>query len=265
MITGGIINAWGSNARLGKGRWMIVEADESDGTFTRLPTEIGVVTNIDPEHLDYFRTVEAMHREYEAFYRNIPFYGLAVTCIDHPVVREMVDRLELKRDGRRLLTYGASENADLILRAARTEGRTMLIDADLGARVKGGARVHPRLAGSDPGPSQRAQCPGGHRRCGRSRPLGRRDPFRARVVLGRQAPLPAYGHVERHSDLSTTTAITRPRSRPCCRQRARAPAGVSSPSSSRIATRACAISSAISPPASRAADNVIVAPHVHGR
>jgi UDP-N-acetylmuramate--alanine ligase len=140
VITGGIINAWGSNARLGKGQWMIVEADESDGTFTRLPTEIGVVTNIDPEHLDYFRTVENMHREYEAFYRNIPFYGLAVTCIDHPVVRDMVDRLDLKRDGRRLLTYGASENADLILRAARTDGRTMLIDADLGARVKGGAR-----------------------------------------------------------------------------------------------------------------------------
>ncbi len=97
VITGGIINAWGSNARLGKGQWMIVEADESDGTFTRLPTEIGVVTNIDPEHLDYFRTVENMHREYEAFYRNIPFYGLAVTCIDHPVVRDMVDRLDLKR------------------------------------------------------------------------------------------------------------------------------------------------------------------------
>ncbi|MGE0022523.1 MAG: Mur ligase domain-containing protein, partial [Hyphomicrobium sp.] len=90
VITGGIINAWGSNARLGQGRWMIVEADESDGTFTRLPTEIGVVTNIDPEHLDYFGSVEAMHREYEAFFRNIPFFGLAVTCIDHPVAREMV-------------------------------------------------------------------------------------------------------------------------------------------------------------------------------
>ncbi len=102
VITGGIINSWGSNARLGKGGWMIVEADESDGTFTRLPTEIGVVTNIDPEHLDYFRTVENMHREYEAFYRNIPVLWLAVTCIDHPVVREMTERLELKRDGRRL-------------------------------------------------------------------------------------------------------------------------------------------------------------------
>ncbi len=141
VITGGIINSWGSNARLGQGRWMIVEADESDGTFTRLPTEIGVVTNIDPEHLDYFGSVEAMHREYEAFFRNIPFYGLAVTCTDHPVVSEMVDRLELRRDGRRLLTYGTREDADLILRGMRTDGRSTLIDADLGARVKGGARA----------------------------------------------------------------------------------------------------------------------------
>ncbi len=141
VITGGIINAWGSNARLGKGRWMIVEADESDGTFTRLPTEIGVVTNIDPEHLDYFGTVEAMHREYEAFFRNIPFYGLAVTCIDHPVVREMVERLHLRRDGRRLLTYGTREDADLVLRKIVSDGRTIVMDADLGARVKGGPRA----------------------------------------------------------------------------------------------------------------------------
>jgi UDP-N-acetylmuramate--alanine ligase len=140
VITGGIINAWGSNARLGQGRWMIVEADESDGTFTRLPTEIGVVTNIDPEHLDYFGSVEAMHREYEAFFRNIPFYGLAVTCTDHPVALDMVERLELKRDGRPLLTYGTREDADLRLRAVNTDGRATLIDADLGPRVKGGAR-----------------------------------------------------------------------------------------------------------------------------
>jgi UDP-N-acetylmuramate--alanine ligase len=141
VITGGIINAWGSNARLGQGRWMIVEADESDGTFTRLPTEIGVVTNIDPEHLDYFGSVEAMHREYEAFLRNIPFYGLAVACVDHPVVREMVERLQLRRDGRRLLTYGTRPDADLVLRSVRSEGYATIIDADLGTRVKGGARA----------------------------------------------------------------------------------------------------------------------------
>ena len=76
VITGGIINDWGSNARRGEGPWMIVEADESDGTFIKIPTQIGVVTNIDPEHLDHFKTVDNMHREFEAFFRNIPFYGL---------------------------------------------------------------------------------------------------------------------------------------------------------------------------------------------
>jgi UDP-N-acetylmuramate--alanine ligase len=141
VITGGIINDWSSNARLGHGRWMIVEADESDSTFIKLPTQIGVVTNIDPEHLDYFKTIENMHREFEAFYRNIPFYGLTVTCIDHPVVCEMIERLGLRRDGRRLVTYGASPGADIVLKAARVEGAAgTVFDAELGPRVPGGAR-----------------------------------------------------------------------------------------------------------------------------
>jgi UDP-N-acetylmuramate--alanine ligase len=140
VITGGIINDWGSNARLGNGDWMIVEADESDGTFTKIPCQIGVVTNIDPEHLDYFRTVENMHREFETFLRNIPFYGLAVACTDQPVVADMLARLELRRDGRRLLTYGTGQGADLFLKAARVEGTATVFDADLGQRVRGGER-----------------------------------------------------------------------------------------------------------------------------
>jgi UDP-N-acetylmuramate--alanine ligase len=140
VITGGIINDWGSNARLGAGPWMVVEADESDGTFVKIPSQIGVVTNIDPEHLDYFKSVENMHREYETFFRNIPFYGLAVACIDHPVVRSMIDRLELRRDGRRLLTYGTSRDADLVLDQVQLDGRTTIFNATLGARVAGGAR-----------------------------------------------------------------------------------------------------------------------------
>ena len=140
VITGGIINAWGSNARLGKSPWMIVEADESDGTFTRLPTEIGIVTNIDPEHLDHFKTVENMHREFEGFYKNIPFYGLTVTCTDHPVVRDMIERLGLRTDGRRLLTYGTTEGCDLVLKGISFDRGQMLFDADLGPRVIGGAR-----------------------------------------------------------------------------------------------------------------------------
>jgi len=140
VITGGIINAWGSNARLGKGEWMIVEADESDGTFIKLPTEVGLVTNIDPEHLDHFKTVDNMHREYETFLRNIPFYGLAVACSEHPVVDAMLDRLALRSDGRRLLTYGSSEGSDLQLKGLSYDGGAMVIDADLGPRVRGGAR-----------------------------------------------------------------------------------------------------------------------------
>ena len=140
VITGGIINEWGSNARLGKSTWMVVEADESDGTFTKLPSQIGVVTNIDPEHLDYFKTVENMHREFEAFLKNIPFYGLAVACTDHPVVEAMIDRLKLRADGRRLLTYGVSDTADLRLEDMRFDGETNVIDVAIGARVMGGAR-----------------------------------------------------------------------------------------------------------------------------
>lgn len=140
VISGGIIQDWGTNARLGKGEWMVVEADESDGTFVRLPTQIGIVTNIDPEHLDHFKTVENMHREYEGFFRNIPFYGLAVTCIDHPVARDMIERLELRRDGRRLLTYGTSRGADLLLTGLTQERGGIVIDAELGQRVRGGER-----------------------------------------------------------------------------------------------------------------------------
>ena len=114
--------------------------------------QIGVVTNIDPEHLDYFKTVENMHREFETFFRNIPFYGLAVACIDHPVAAEMIERLELRRDGRRLLTYGTSPEADLVLKSARVEGSITSFDADLGARVRGG-RARSR-AGACPSPAQ---------------------------------------------------------------------------------------------------------------
>jgi UDP-N-acetylmuramate--alanine ligase len=140
VITGGIINEWGSNARRGDGPWMIVEADESDGTFVKIPTQIGVVTNIDPEHLDYFETVENMHRAYEAFFRGIPFYGLAVACVDHPVISRLIERLQLRRDGRRLLTYGTTPGADLLLKSIHAEGATTVFDAQLGPRVRGGQR-----------------------------------------------------------------------------------------------------------------------------
>src|ERR1700688_2208091 len=109
VINGGIINARNTNAYLGTGEWMVVEADESDGTFTRLPAAIAVVTNIDPEHLDYYGDVAALHQAFEGFASNIPFYGFAVLCIDHPVVQGMIARLI----ERRILTYGFSPQADI--------------------------------------------------------------------------------------------------------------------------------------------------------
>ncbi len=109
MINGGIINAYGTNARLGAGDWMVVEADESDGTFLRLPAVIAVVTNIDPEHLDHYGTFEAMNAAYEDFVDNIPFYGFAVLCIDHPEVQAMIPRLS----DRRIVTYGFIPQADV--------------------------------------------------------------------------------------------------------------------------------------------------------
>ena len=92
VINGGIINAYGTNARLGAGDWMVVEADESDGTFTRLPATIAIVTNIDPEHLDFYGDFAALQQAFETFVGNIPFYGFAVLCIDHPVVQGMIPR-----------------------------------------------------------------------------------------------------------------------------------------------------------------------------
>ena len=108
VINGGIINAYGTNARLGKGDWMVVESDESDGTFVKLPADIVIVTNIDPEHLDHYGTFAKAKEAFLAFVENIPFYGFAVMCIDHPVVQELIGQV---RD-RRVITYGYSPQAD---------------------------------------------------------------------------------------------------------------------------------------------------------
>jgi UDP-N-acetylmuramate--alanine ligase len=140
VITGGIINSWGSNARIGKGKWMVVEADESDGTFLKLPTQIGVITNIDPEHMDYWPSVEALHLAFSQFIEAIPFYGLAVACIDHPVVRELLAKLGGAANGRRTLTYGVARDADVRLINLRPDHNSITFDADLGPGVKGGAR-----------------------------------------------------------------------------------------------------------------------------
>ncbi len=111
VINGGIINAYGTNARLGAGDWMVVEADESDGTFLKLPADVAVVTNVDPEHLDHFHTYEAVQEAFYQFVENIPFYGFAVMCTDHPVVQALVGKLT----DRRIITYGENPQADVRL------------------------------------------------------------------------------------------------------------------------------------------------------
>jgi UDP-N-acetylmuramate--alanine ligase len=111
VINGGIINAYGTNARLGEGDWMVVEADESDGTFLKLPADIAIVTNVDPEHLDHFKTFDAVQEAFRAFVENVPFYGFAVMCTDHEVVHSLVGRIE----DRRIITYGENPQADVRL------------------------------------------------------------------------------------------------------------------------------------------------------
>ncbi len=118
VINGGIINAYGTNARLGDGEWMVVEADESDGTFLKLPADVAVVTNIDPEHLDHFKTFDAIKDAFRAFVENLPFYGFAVMCLDHPTVQELVGKIE----DRRVITYGQNPQSDVRLSAVDLAG-----------------------------------------------------------------------------------------------------------------------------------------------
>ncbi len=111
VINGGIINAYGTNARLGAGEWMVVEADESDGTFIKLPADVAVVTNIDPEHLDHYGDFEGVKKAFHQFVENVPFYGFAVMCLDHPIVQSLVGEI---RD-RRVITYGQNPQSDVRL------------------------------------------------------------------------------------------------------------------------------------------------------
>jgi len=118
VINGGIINAYGTNARLGAGEWMVVEADESDGTFLKLPADVAIVTNVDPEHLDHFKTFDAVKEAFVSFVGNVPFYGFAVMCIDHPVVQALVGKIE----DRQVITYGVNPQADVRLINVNLEG-----------------------------------------------------------------------------------------------------------------------------------------------
>jgi UDP-N-acetylmuramate--alanine ligase len=136
VINGGIINAYGTNARLGKGDWMVVESDESDGTFVKLPADVVIVTNIDPEHLDHYGTFEKAKEAYLAFVENIPFYGFAVMCIDHPVVQELIGVIK----DRRVITYGRSPQADFRLRDLNYDNGMMKFSVRVTNRLTGATK-----------------------------------------------------------------------------------------------------------------------------
>ena len=132
VINGGIITGWGSNARLGKGQWMVVEADESDGSFAKLKPTVAVVTNIDPEHLDHHGSFEALEIAFLRFVASIPFYGFATLCIDHPSVQRLMSSIK----DRRIITYGLSANADVRATNIRFEDGAMLFDVHLSVRIR---------------------------------------------------------------------------------------------------------------------------------
>ena len=137
VINGGIINAYGTNARLGEGEWMVVEADESDGTFIKLPAAIAVVTNIDPEHLDFYGTFDAVREAFATFVSNIPFYGFAVMCIAHPEVQALIPQLK----ERRIVTYGFSRQADVRGVNLETNSTGMHFDVNVAQRNNVAART----------------------------------------------------------------------------------------------------------------------------
>ncbi|MCR9135597.1 MAG: UDP-N-acetylmuramate--L-alanine ligase [Alphaproteobacteria bacterium] len=133
VINGGIINAYGTNARMGEGEWMVVEADESDGTFLKLPADVAVVTNIDPEHLDFYGTFDNVRDAFAQFVENVPFYGFGVMCLDHPEVQSLVSRI----DDRRIVTYGENPQSDVRYSNHRMDGATSVFDISIRQRKTG--------------------------------------------------------------------------------------------------------------------------------
>ncbi len=134
VVNGGIINAYGTNARLGQGDWMVVETDESDGSFVKLPATVAVVTNIDPEHMDFWGSYDRLLAGFDSFVSNIPFYGFAVLCIDHPAVQAMIARIT----DRRIVTYGMNPQAEIRAENLRLGPEGARFDAVI--QTRGGER-----------------------------------------------------------------------------------------------------------------------------
>ncbi len=133
VINGGIINAYGTNARLGAGDWMVVEADESDGSFVKLPATVAVVTNIDPEHMEFYGNFDAVRDAYRTFLENLPFYGFAALCLDHAEVQALVGRVS----DRRIVTYGMSPQAEIRAFDTRSDALGSIFNVDISDRQSG--------------------------------------------------------------------------------------------------------------------------------
>ncbi|WP_310619088.1 UDP-N-acetylmuramate--L-alanine ligase [Flexibacterium corallicola] len=133
VINGGIINAYGTNARMGSGDWMVVEADESDGTFVKLPADVAVVTNIDPEHLDHYGDFDGVRKAFAQFVENVPFYGFAVMYLDHPEVQALVGQIE----DRKIVTYGSNPQSDVRFSDVTMNGAKAIFNVQIRDRQSG--------------------------------------------------------------------------------------------------------------------------------
>lgn len=137
VINGGIINRYGTNAHLGEGEWLIAEADESDGTFLKLPATVGIITNIDPEHMEHYGSFDALKKAFRDFIENLPFYGFGVLCKDHPEVSALASTIK----DRKVITYGIDSQADVKAENIRIENGGSTYDIEISEKVKGGART----------------------------------------------------------------------------------------------------------------------------
>ena len=132
VINGGIINSYNSNAKIGSSDWMVVEADESDGSFTKLPSTNVIITNIDAEHLDHYgRTLEILKQAFKQFINNIPFYGMAVVCLDNPTIQSILSEIEDKR----IITYGVSPQADYKAKNIKNNNGKTFFTLEISPRV----------------------------------------------------------------------------------------------------------------------------------
>jgi len=147
VINGGIINAYGTNARLGDGDWMVVEADESDGTFVKIPSTVAVVTNIDPEHLDFYGDFETEKAAFKSFVENIPFYGFAVMCIDHPEVQALIGRII----DRKIVTYGFSPQSDVRGTGVHFKDGSAIFNVEMTNRLDDTTAILPNITLPMPG------------------------------------------------------------------------------------------------------------------